>query len=84
LAQSSSGVSPAKRKLSFKDQKEREALPGKIEELEAKQAEAVDAMGRPEFYKQSAVEIAAANAAHAALDAELAAAYARWEALEEM
>jgi ATP-binding cassette subfamily F protein uup len=84
LAQSSSVVSPAKRELSFKDQKEREALPGKIEELEAKQAEAVDAMGRPEFYKQSAVEIAAANAAHAALDAELAAAYARWEALEEM
>jgi ATP-binding cassette subfamily F protein uup len=73
-----------KRKLSFKEQKERETLPKRIEELEAAIAAGVEAMGRPEFYKQAPAEIAAANAKQAALDAELAAAYARWEELEEL
>ena len=41
-------------------------------------------MGRPEFYKQTAAEINAANAKQSALEAELAAAYKRWEELEEL
>jgi ATP-binding cassette subfamily F protein uup len=77
-------AAPAKRKLSFKEQKERETLPKKIEELEAAQAAAVEAMGLPEFYKQPAADINAANAKQAALEAELAAAYKRWEELEEL
>jgi ATP-binding cassette subfamily F protein uup len=74
----------AKRKLSFKEQKEREALPKKIEELEAAIAAGAEAMGLPEYYKQGPAELAAANAKQAALDAELAAAYKRWEELEEL
>jgi ATP-binding cassette subfamily F protein uup len=73
---------PAK-KLSFKEQKEFEALPKKIEELEAAIAAGVEAMGRPEYYRQEAAALAAANAKQAALDADLAAAYARWEELGE-
>ena len=74
----------AKRKLSFKEQKEREALPKKIEELEAAIAAGVEAMGRPEYYKQGPAELAAANAQQARLDADLAAAYKRWEELEDL
>jgi len=74
----------AKRKLSFKEQKEFEALPKKIEELEAAIAKGVEAMGSPEYYKQGPAELAAANAKQAGLDADLAAAYARWEELGEM
>jgi ATP-binding cassette subfamily F protein uup len=80
----SAPASTGKRKLSFKEQKEREALPKKIEELEAKQAAAVEALSRPEFYKQTASEITAANAVQAVLEAELAEAYKRWEELEEL
>jgi ATP-binding cassette subfamily F protein uup len=78
------GAQPAKRKLSFKEQKEREALPKKIEELEAAIAKGVEAMGDPGYYKQAPADLAAANAKQAALDAELAATYKRWEELEEL
>jgi ATP-binding cassette subfamily F protein uup len=73
---------PVKRKLSFKEQKEREVLPKKIEELETAIAKGVEAMGLPGYYKQGPAELAAANAKQAALDAELATAYKRWEDLE--
>ncbi len=78
---SASGTA-TKRKLSFKEQKEYDALPGKIEELEAKQVAMVEQMGTPEFYKQAAAEINAANAKQAELEAELGKAYQRWEELE--
>jgi ATP-binding cassette subfamily F protein uup len=81
---SSAGTSAGKRKLSFKEQKEREELPKKIEELEAEQARLVEMMGTPEFYRQAAAEINAANAKQTALEAELAVAYKRWEELEEL
>jgi len=72
-----------KKKLSFKEQKEFEGLPGKIEALETAIAAGVEAMGRPDFYKQSPADLAAATAKQAQLDADLAAAYARWEELGE-
>ncbi len=79
----SAGAAPgAKRKRSFKEQKEYDALPAKIEALEAEQAALVEAMGTPEFYKQGAAEINAANAKQTELEAELAKAYERWEELE--
>jgi ATP-binding cassette subfamily F protein uup len=81
-ASTSGAPAAAKRKLSFKEQKEFEALPAKIEALESEQAKLVELMGTPEFYKQGAAEINAANAKQTALEAELAAAYQRWEELE--
>jgi ATP-binding cassette subfamily F protein uup len=39
-------------------------------------------MNEPAFYKQDAVAIAAAGAAMTSLQAELDAAYARWQALD--
>jgi ATP-binding cassette subfamily F protein uup len=70
------------RKLSHKERKELEALPGRIEELEAARAELHDAMADPGFYRQDGGAIAGAKARLEAIESELAAAYERWEALE--
>jgi ABC transport system ATP-binding/permease protein len=72
------------RKLSHKERKELEALPGRIEELEASRAELHDAMADPTFYRQDGGAIADARARLEALEQELGAAYERWEALESM
>jgi ATP-binding cassette subfamily F protein uup len=71
-----------KRKLSFKDARELEQLPARIEKLEAEIAARTQAMHDPAFYKQDAAAIAAAGAAMTTLQAELDAAYARWQALD--
>ena len=72
----------AKRKLSYKDARELEQLPARIEALENHIAARTQAMHDPAFFRQGGEAIAAANAEFAALQAELDAAYARWQALE--
>ncbi len=72
------------RKLGYKVQRELEALPQRIEALEAEQEALQQSMADPAFYKQSPEAIAAANDKLAVLGQELAAAYARWEELEAM
>jgi ABC transport system ATP-binding/permease protein len=72
------------RKLSLKERKELETLPGRIEELEAARTELHDAMADPAFYRQDGGTIAAARARLEALESELGAAYERWEALEAL
>ena len=72
------------KKLSYKDQRELDALPQKIETLEAERAGLQAQMGAPQFYQQDKTAISAFQARLAQLDAELAAAYARWEALEAL
>jgi ATP-binding cassette subfamily F protein uup len=71
-----------KRKLSFKEARELELLPARIETLETQIAARTREMHDPAFYKQDAAAITAASAAIAALQAELETAYARWQALE--
>ncbi|WP_022661143.1 ATP-binding cassette domain-containing protein [Paucidesulfovibrio longus] len=77
------------RKLSFKEQREKvalaeelAALPGRIEELEARIEAAHAEMSSPEFYKRPAQEITQAQDGLAALEAELETAFARWEEAE--
>ncbi|MDE2408314.1 MAG: ATP-binding cassette domain-containing protein, partial [Xanthomonadaceae bacterium] len=77
-----SAPAPAKKKLSYKDQRELEQLPAKIEQLEADIAARSAAMQDAAFYKQDAAAQQRANAELAAVQAELDAAYARWEALD--
>ena len=72
----------AKRKLSYKDARELEQLPLKIETLE-KDVEGLTAvMNDPAFYQRSAADMAAHSAKLAKVQAELDAAYARWEELD--
>ncbi len=72
----------AKRKLSYKDARELEQLPVRIESLENDIAARSAAMNDPAFFKQDSAAILAANGELAKLQAELDQAYARWQALE--
>jgi ATP-binding cassette subfamily F protein uup len=70
------------RKLSYKDQRELDAMPAAIQLLEVEQAELTAAIGDPELFRR---DPAAANAAVQRLQSvqqQLESAFARWEALE--
>ncbi|MFC3650183.1 ATP-binding cassette domain-containing protein [Dyella humi] len=71
-----------KRKLSYKDARELEQLPARIEQLEADVAARAEAMNDPSFYQQDNAAIQRANDAMAKAQAELESAYARWSELE--
>jgi ATP-binding cassette subfamily F protein uup len=77
-----SSSSTPRRKLSYKDARELELLPARIETLENDIATRTQAMHDPSFFRQDSATITGANQALAALQAELDAAYARWQELE--
>ncbi|MEN5263934.1 ATP-binding cassette domain-containing protein [Stenotrophomonas sp. TWI587] len=83
-AAAAAAAAPAepKRKLSYKDARELEQLPLKIETLEKDVEGLTAAMNDPAFYQRSAADMAAHNAKLAKVQAELDAAYARWEELD--
>ena len=70
-----------KAKLSYKDQRELDALPGLIEKLETEQLEIQAVMAEADFYKQDASETTKVMARLAELEKELEAAYQRWNEL---
>jgi ATP-binding cassette subfamily F protein uup len=72
----------AKKKLSDWERRELDDLPGKIEALEAEQAQWHTRLADPAFYRQPGPEITAAKQRAEALIVELEAAYHRWETLE--
>jgi ATP-binding cassette subfamily F protein uup len=75
----------AKRKLSFKEAKELEALPQKIDALEEERTQIIATLSSSEFYASNdSARVAATNARLAALELELAKALVRWEELEEL
>lgn len=69
-------------RLSFKEQQELAALPGRIEQLDADIAALHQDMASPEFYRRTGEEIAAEAARLRDLEEQLATAYERWEGLE--
>ncbi|MEZ5541853.1 MAG: ATP-binding cassette domain-containing protein [Pseudomonadota bacterium] len=69
-------------KLSFKDQRELDALPARIEALEAEQAGLQRTVSDPAFYRQDGPLIGTTLARLEAVGAELEACYARWAELE--
>lgn len=70
------------RRLSYKEQRELEALPGKIESLEAEQSQLHATIGDAGFYRQPGDKIAATMERLDAVTHELEACYSRWETLE--
>ena len=72
-----------RRKLSFKEQRELETLPAKIEKLEAEREKLYDTLSDIAFYQKDAKEIAQTKARLESLEDELLRAYERWEYLEE-
>ncbi|MGB4976643.1 MAG: ATP-binding cassette domain-containing protein [Anaerolineae bacterium] len=70
------------RGLTYREQREMEALPGRIEALEAEQSQLVQVMAAPAIYQGGGDAVVQTTARLAALEQELAEAYARWEALD--
>ena len=73
---------PARRKLTYKDQRELELLPARIEALEAEIAQRSEAMNQPGFFARDGAAIVADQNLLAQRQAELEAAYVRWQELE--
>ncbi|MEY2890223.1 MAG: hypothetical protein RJA98_131 [Pseudomonadota bacterium] len=71
----------AKRKLSYKEQRELDELPARIAGLEAEQVRLNALLADPKAYVDDPKSVALAQQRHAALDDELLQALERWEAL---
>ena len=71
-----------KRKLTYSQRLELEALPARVERLEGRMAELTERLNDPDLYAQPADEIRRINDEVASLQAEIDAAYATWETLE--
>jgi ATP-binding cassette subfamily F protein uup len=72
------------RKPTFKEQKELETLPKRIEDLDAEQQQILTAMADPAFYRESGNKVSEYKARLEVLEKELAEAYKRWEELEAL
>ncbi|MGE4345660.1 MAG: ATP-binding cassette domain-containing protein, partial [Geoalkalibacter sp.] len=72
------------RKLGFKEKRELEALPERIEELEAEQAAIHERMADPDFYRDHGEEVAQRQKRLEQIARELERGYARWEELEAL
>jgi ATP-binding cassette subfamily F protein uup len=70
------------RKLSYKEARELDALPSRIEQLETEQRDLNVRVGSPAFYKEGAESIKAVMSRLEAIEQELLAAYERWHDLE--
>lgn len=71
-----------RRRLSYKEARELEALPARIEALESEQRALGRKIADPDFYKEAADAIKASLARVDELQRELTAVYGRWDALE--
>ena len=76
-------VAAPRRKLSYKEQRELEALPGQIEALEEEQAALQRETAEPSFYQRPAEETRAALARLESLQHELDALLERWAELDD-
>ncbi|WP_407296886.1 ATP-binding cassette domain-containing protein [Stutzerimonas zhaodongensis] len=74
---------PAKKKLSYKVQRELEALPGRIDEAEKTIAALQEEMAQPNFYQQSAERTGETIAKLEAMQLELDGLLERWAELED-
>ena len=72
----------AKTKLSFKEQRELEALPGEIDALEHEQRALAALMAEPDYHAAGAARITADGERIAAIEALLMQKLERWDALE--
>ncbi len=69
-------------KLSFKETRELEAMPGKIEALEREQAEITAKLGDADLYRDDPETVKTLQQRYAAIETELSESLERWEALE--
>ncbi len=72
------------RRMAFKERQEHAALPATIERLEADIAALHETMAQADFYRQPGDRIATEQERLRSLESQLAAAYKRWEELEQL
>ena len=75
--------STEKKKLSYKEQRELEQLPGQIETLEQQIAGLQQTLSDPAFFQRPADQISETTDLLAKLEAELEQAFARWAELDQ-
>jgi ATP-binding cassette subfamily F protein uup len=80
-ASAPSATTSKPRKLSYKEQRELDELPSRIEALEAEQKELAAFLAEPESYAKEAQRVVQAQKRHAEIDDQLLKALERWEAL---
>ena len=69
--------------LGFKDKKDLEALPGRIESMESELAELSTVLADGEVYRTDPGRVKQSQERYAQLERDIAEAYARWQDLEE-
>lgn len=72
------------KKLGYKEQRELEQLPARLEKLEAAIAQLQAVMGTPEFYRQGSDYITVKQNELQQLEQEFEQAFTRWEELEQL
>jgi ABC transport system ATP-binding/permease protein len=77
-------LSDKPRKLTYKERRELEALPAKIEALETEQAELHQRMGDAAFYRQPSDQITSSIERLEAVKRKLEESYERWQTLESI
>ncbi len=75
-------TAPKQKKLSYKEQRDLEALPARIAELEAEQKTISERLADPELYKQQPDEVQRLNQRFAEIDTLLLESLEKWEAIE--
>ncbi len=81
IAAPAAPAAPKPRKLSYKEQRELDLLPGRIEALEAEQTQLAGLLANADAYTRDPKGVAAAQARVANIDDELLGAMERWELL---
>ena len=76
-------VKPTKKRLSYKERQELEALPDQIDALEAEQTQLEAVLADPATYRDRADEVAALTQRLEALPDAIDSLMERWEALSE-
>jgi len=71
-------------KLSYKEQRELEALPGEIEALEREQTQLTTRMGGPDYHRQDPQQLREDRRRLEELESLLTVKFSRWEALEQL
>ncbi len=72
---------PARRKLSFKEQRELDELPARIDELETEQRSLAELLAKPGLYTEMPQRVGEVQSRYDAIEQELAELLERWEAL---
>ncbi|MGX8883311.1 ATP-binding cassette domain-containing protein [Methylovorus sp. SPW-M1] len=81
-AAKSAAAKPAANRLSFKENRELEELPGRIEQLEKEQAEINVSLASPDLYRENPEQVKTLQARLDELASAIDAAMQRWEELE--